>query len=290
MAALAKRLPTNAAGEFFVDATCIDCDTCNWLAPSVFDDGGDGHSRVHRQPGDGAARLRAEMALLACPVGAIGTETKHELAAARAAFPERVAGEIYHLGSHAEASFGAASYLVRRPAGNVLVDSPRFTGPVVDALERMGGVKLMFLTHQDDVADHAKFRAHFGCERILHAGDVTHGTRDVEIKLDGREPIALAPDLQVIPVPGHTRGSACLLTGETFLFSGDHVAWSDARRQIYAFRDACWYDWQELRRSMARLAEHRFEWILPGHGRRCHFPGARMKAEMQRCLDWMAKS
>jgi glyoxylase-like metal-dependent hydrolase (beta-lactamase superfamily II)/ferredoxin len=290
MAALAKRLPTNAAGEFFVDATCIDCDTCNWLAPSVFDDGGDGHSRVHRQPGDGAARLRAEMALLACPVGAIGTETKHELAAARAAFPERVAGEIYHLGYHAEASFGAASYLVRRPAGNVLVDSPRFTGPVVDALERMGGVKLMFLTHQDDVADHAKFRAHFGCERILHAGDVTHGTRDVEIKLDGREPIALAPDLQVIPVPGHTRGSACLLTGETFLFSGDHVAWSDARRHIYAFRDACWYDWQELRRSMARLAEHRFEWILPGHGRRCHFPGARMKAEMQRCLDWMAKS
>ncbi len=39
---------------------------------------------------------------------------------------------------------------------------------------------------------------------------------------------------------------------------------------------------------MARLAEHRFEWILPGHGRRCHFPAARMKAEMRRCLEWMA--
>ncbi|HEY7608239.1 MAG TPA: MBL fold metallo-hydrolase [Alphaproteobacteria bacterium] len=290
MAALAKRLPTNAAGDFFVDATCIDCDTCNWLAPAVFGDGGDGHSRVHRQPGDPAERLRGEMALLACPVGAIGTETKHELAAARAAFPERVASEVYHLGYHSEASFGAASYLLRRPEGNVLVDSPRFTGPVVDALERSGGVKLMFLTHQDDVADHAKFRAHFGCARILHAADVTHGTRDVEIKLEGRDPIALAPDLRVIPVPGHTRGSACLLAGETFLFSGDHVAWSEERKQIYAFRDACWYDWQELRRSMARLAGHRFEWILPGHGRRCHFPAARMQAEMQRCLDRMANA
>ena len=294
MAALAKSLPGNAPGAFFVDATCIDCDTCNWLAPEVFDDGGDGHSRVHRQPADAAARLRAEMALLACPVGAIGTRQKHDLAAARAAFPERIANgaggiEVYHLGYHAEASFGAASYLVRRADGNVLVDSPRFTAPVVSALERLGGVKYMFLTHQDDVADHAQFRARFGCERILHARDVAHGTRGVEIKLEGEAPVELAPDLRIIPVPGHTRGSACLLAAEKFLFSGDHVAWSPERGHIYAFRDACWYDWRELRRSMARLAEHRFEWILPGHGRRCRFPAPRMQQEMQRCLDWMAR-
>lgn len=290
MAALAKRLSGNAPGAFFVDATCIDCNTCNWLAPEVFDDGGDGHSRVHRQPGSAAARLRAEMALLACPVGAIGTEKKHDLAAARAAFPERIAGEVYHLGYHAEASFGAASYLLRRAEGNVLVDSPRFTAPVVEALERLGGVGLMFLTHRDDVADHTRFRAHFGCERILHAADETRGTRDVEIKLAGAAPVPLAHGLLAIPVPGHTRGSACLLADETFLFSGDHVAWGPAHGHIYAFRDACWYDWQELRRSMARLAEHRFEWILPGHGRRCHFPADRMRAEMQRCLDWIARA
>lgn len=290
MADLARRLPDNAPGPFFVDAGCIDCDTCNWLAPAVFDGApaGGGHSRVHRQPGDAAARLRAEMALLACPVGAIGTEQKHDLAAARAAFPERVAGEVYHLGYHAEASFGAASYLLRRPGGNVLVDSPRFTAPVVDALERLGGVALMFLTHCDDVADHARFRAHFGCARVLHEADVAHGTRDVEIKLAGEAPAALGPGLLAIPVPGHTRGSACLLADETFLFTGDHAAWSPERRHVYAFRDACWHDWQELRRSMARLAGHRFEWILPGHGRRCHFPAARMRAELQRCLDWMA--
>lgn len=289
MSNLAKRLSGNAPGAFFVDATCIDCDTCNWVAPASFDDGGDGHSRVHRQPASADERLRAEMALLACPVGAIGTREKHDLAAARAAYPEQIAGGVFHLGYHAEASFGAASYLVRRAGGNVLVDSPRFTAPVVSALERMGGVKYMFLTHQDDVADHARFRAHFGCERILHARDVTHGTRGVEIKLEGEEPVALAPDLRILPVPGHTRGSACLLADETFLFSGDHVAWSEERGHIYAFRDACWYDWQELRRSMARLAGHRFEWILPGHGRRCHFAAAQMKAEMQRCLDWMAR-
>lgn len=98
----------------------------------------------------------------------------------------------------------------------------------------------------------------------------------------------VGPAPLAIPAPGHTRGSACLLADETFLFSGDHVAWSPERGHIYAFRDAYWHDWRELRRSMARLAEHRFEWILPGHGRRCHFPANRMRAEMRRCLDWMA--
>ena len=186
------------------------------------------------------------------------------------------------------ASFGAASYLIRRAGGNVLVDSPRFTAPVAEALARLGGVKYMFLTHQDDVADHAKFRGRFGCERILHRADVSRGTAGVEIVLEGTEPVALAPDLLLIPVPGHTRGSTCLLFDEKYLFTGDHVAWNAERKQIYAFRDACWYDWQEVRRSMARLAEYRFEWVLPGHGRRCHFPAARMNAEMQRCLEWMA--
>lgn len=32
----------------------------------------------------------------------------------------------------------------------------------------------MFLTHQDDVADHAKWAARFGCERIIHEDDVSN--------------------------------------------------------------------------------------------------------------------
>jgi len=98
MASPSKALPTNAPGDYFVDATCIDCDTCNWLAAASFDDGRNGHSRVYRQPRDAGERLRADMALLACPVGAIGTREKHDLAAARAAFPEEIAENVFHLG------------------------------------------------------------------------------------------------------------------------------------------------------------------------------------------------
>ena len=31
-----KRVPENTPGDFFVDSTCIDCDTCRQIAPQVF--------------------------------------------------------------------------------------------------------------------------------------------------------------------------------------------------------------------------------------------------------------
>ena len=63
---------------------------------------------------------------------------------------------------HAESSFGAASYLIVRPDGNVLVDFPRWAPPLVQRLQSMGPIKYMYLTHRDDVADRRKYRQHFG--------------------------------------------------------------------------------------------------------------------------------
>ena len=288
MASSARRLPTNVPGDFFVDQTCIDCDTCRWMAPETFDRAEE-QSRVHRQPGAPAEIERARLALLACPTGSIGTEQKHDLAAARAAFPLGVAENVFHCGWHSESSFGAASYLIVRSeerGGNVLVDSPRWNRALVQRLEQLGGVRTLFLTHADDVADQARYAAHFGCTRILHAADAA-GVPDVEHPIDGCEPLQLDPELRLIPTPGHTRGSTCLVYRERFLFSGDHLAWSASRGHVYAFRDACWYDWQEQIRSMERLARERFEWILPGHGRRCRFELPEMKAQVERCIDWM---
>ena len=55
--------------------------------------------------------------------------------------------------------------------GNVLIDSPRFATQLVRKIDEMGGVRRMFLTHKDDVADHDRFAARFNCERIMHADD-----------------------------------------------------------------------------------------------------------------------
>lgn len=286
MASRLQRLPSNVPGDFFVDSTCIDCGTCRQVAPGTFAEGDDA-SFVHRQPQGAAAAHRALMALVACPVAAIGTETKHGIGAARAAFPELIEDGVYYCGWAAESSYGARSYLIVRPGGNVLVDSPRFAGPLVERIAALGGVRWMFLTHRDDVADHRKFRERFGCERILHRADVTSATREVERQLEGIEPIGLDDQALFIPVPGHTPGSTCLLYRDRFLFSGDH-AWSDpSGATVRASRSVCWYDWAQQTASMERLAAFEFEWLLPGHGLRGHLPAGQMRTEVARCADRM---
>jgi glyoxylase-like metal-dependent hydrolase (beta-lactamase superfamily II)/ferredoxin len=287
MANLKQRRPENVAGDFYVDRTCIDCDTCRWIAPEVFYDIGD-QSAVYHQPIDAAERLRAMQALLSCPTASIGTiEKPTDIKQAQDSFPTQIEANVYHCGYHAETSFGAASYLILRDEGNVLVDSPRFAPPLVKRLEALGGIRYLYLTHRDDVADHQKFRQHFGCDRILHADDISGSTHDVEIKLSGTDPVSLAPDLLIIPVPGHTKGHTVLLYDEQFLFAGDHLAWSPDLNHLFAFRNACWYSWSELVKSMHRLATYSFEWVLPGHGRRFHADRHSMHQQMQQCLAWM---
>ena len=212
---------------------------------------------------------------------------KHDTADAVAAFPERIDGNVYHCGFHSEKSYGAASYLIQSPAGNVLIDSPRFARPLATRIAAMGGVSLMALTHRDDVADHASFAREFGCKRLIHAADDV--IQDAEIKIEANQPIELNDDITIIPVPGHTRGSVCFLYRERYLFTGDHLRWDTQRNHLAANRSGCWYDWSEQTRSMERLLDYTFEWILPGHGVRIHLPGPRMKSELRACIERMKR-
>jgi glyoxylase-like metal-dependent hydrolase (beta-lactamase superfamily II) len=241
---------------------------------------------VARQPGSAAERHRALMALVACPVAAIGTRAKNGITAAARAFPEEMAPGIYACGWAARASFGAAAYLVVRAGGNVLVDSPRFSRPLAERIRALGGIRLLFLTHRDDVADHARWAEAFGCARVLHSRDATSGTRGVEKLLHGEAPVSLGEGLLAIPVPGHTAGSAALLVDETYLFSGDHL-WGDAEGRLGASRAVCWFDWDLQGMSMERLGSFPFEWVLPGHGRPWRAPSS---GEARRAVLALARS
>jgi glyoxylase-like metal-dependent hydrolase (beta-lactamase superfamily II) len=225
------------------------------------------------------------MALVACPTSSIGTLSKADVSAAARALPEPIDNEVHYCGYAAESSFGASSYLIRRPRGNVLVDSPRAARPLLRRLEELGGVRHLFLTHRDDVADHARFRDHFGCERILHRADLAPGTAAIERPLDGSAPIRLDDDLVANPVPGHTRGSTALLYRNRYLFTGDHLWASEDDGALEASRGVCWYSWPEQIRSMERLADFEFEWVLPGHGRRYH---AQSPSEMRAAIRQLA--
>ena len=287
MAKINYRRSENISGDFYVDNTCIDCDTCRWMTPTVFDRFGE-QSAVYHQPDTVAEKVKAMQALLSCPTASIGTvEKPQDIKKVQETLPILVSDNIYHCGYHSEKSYGAASYLIVRSNGNILIDSPRFTPPLVKQLETMGEIRYMYLTHRDDIADHAKFQQHFNCERILHQDDITNDTKDVEIQFSATTTIELEPDLLIIPVPGHTKGHTVLLYKNKYLFSGDHLAWNKTLGHLIAFSKFCWYSWEDQIKSMQNLANYDFEWVLPGHGRRYHADKETMQQQMQQCISYM---
>lgn len=275
-----KRLDFNAPGNFYVDATCINCDTCRQLAPASFEEVGD-YSSVSRQPESEPQIHQAYQALLACPVGAIGVEQSDQVLqrAALASFPVPVEEGVSYCGFNSEKSFGANSFFIEHPDGNWLVDSPRYVKPLIEAFERKGGLAHIFLTHKDDVADADKYAAHFGAKRIIHQADAA-AVPGAEWIVDGEESLRIGSQFTMIPVPGHTAGSMALLYRDTFLFTGDHLWWNPRSKSLEAPARLIWKKWT-LVESLCKLLEYRFEWVLAGHGDRVRLPVADMHASLQ---------
>ncbi|KAJ8600212.1 hypothetical protein CTAYLR_001921 [Chrysophaeum taylorii] len=275
-------LKTNVAGKYFVDATCIDCDTCRWMAPEIFGRA-EGKSCVVKQPASPEQEELATRAAVACPTGSIrarGNPPKVE-------FPELVDERfpnVYHCGFHSPKSFGATPYLVSRGGRVIMIDSPRFNSKFANRIEReFGAPEFLLLTHIDDVADHAKWKERFPeMKRVIHEAEVRGPdkwpyieTRDVEIQLSD-EDSDIAPGVSAIHVPGHSRGHLAFLVetdGDNVLFTGDHLALSARLGRLDGFARYGW-DVGKQADSIAKLKDLDFLHILPGHGRRISFSSA----------------
>jgi glyoxylase-like metal-dependent hydrolase (beta-lactamase superfamily II)/ferredoxin len=279
MANLKKSVPENVPGAFFVDATCIDCDTCRQLAPAVFGEAAD-HAYVHHQPATPEDRRQALRALVCCPTGSIGSRGDDRPQSVLDDFPLPIEEPVFYCGFTSPHSYGGSSYFIRHPGGNWLIDSPKLLPRLVKRFEDLGGIVNIFLTHRDDVADAHRYAEHFGSRRLIHRAELS-AQPDAEVILDGDEPIPLADDFLAIPTPGHTQGHCVLLFRQRFLFTGDHLAWDRHGQQLEAFHDYCWYSWSRQTESMRRLAEHSFEWVLPGHGQRVQLPREEMRRQMR---------
>jgi len=284
-----KRLDSNVPGNFYVDATCINCDTCRQLAPMSFEEVGD-YSAVSCQPDSEHRTHQAYQALLACPVGSIGTEQgdKARLQTAMASFPLQIENGVSYCGFNSEKSFGANSFFIEHSAGNWLIDSPRYIKHLVEVFERRGGIAHIFLTHKDDVADADKYAAHFGAERIIHQTD-RDAAPTAERVIGGEETVRVGSEFHIIPVPGHTAGSMALLYRERFLFTGDHLWWDPHTQSLEAPTRLVWKRWT-LIDSIRKLLDYRFEWVLAGHGDRVRLPSAEMRAQLSALVERREKS
>ena len=279
-----KRLDSNVSGNFYVDATCINCDTCRQLAPASFEEVGD-FSAVTSQPTSKGSLHQAYQALLSCPVGSIGTERGEpvRMQEAMASFPLHLEDGVYYCGFNSEKSFGANSFFLEHPDGNWLIDSPRYLKHLVEAFERKGGLSHIFLTHKDDVAEAEKYAAHFGAKRIIHRADL-EAAPGAEWIIEDVDSSQILPEFQIIPVPGHTAGSMALLYKNRFLFTGDHLWWDSKQQMLRAPSQQVWRK-RVLLGSLQKLLDYRFEWVLAGHGDGIRLSAAAMQSQLQALIE-----
>lgn len=241
------------------------------------------YAAVQKQPTNEEELRAALRALVACPTGSIGTREKMDVKKAIAEFPMQIEPDIFYNGFTSPDSYGASSYFLRHPDGNWLIDSPKWMPHLRDRFREEGGLRYIFLTHRDDVADADRYAQEFGAERIIHRYELS-AQPNAERIVDGYEPIQFAPDFLIIPVPGHTKGSCVLLYKNEALFTGDHLWWSRNRNGLWASRSVSWYSWIEQVESVKLLQKYSFRAVYPGHGERKAMPEHEMKIELMRLI------
>lgn len=273
--------------EEFVFMLCSD--TCRWMAPQIFSAVG-AASAVTSQPKTEEERITGLMALLSCPTYSIHSDDakRGEIQKARDSLPTPAfpkSKDVFHLGFHDEASFGAASYLIRRPGGNIMFDVPRWNPSLASRIEKLGGVRYIILSHKDDVAAHQKYASRFGATRIIHSLEANsrQGTEKAEWKLEGEGPWMICDDVEIIHTPGHTEGHiVALYHPENVLFTGDHLGYSGRIQNLSIFRRYNRHSIGVQIESIIKLIDLDFNWILPGHGRRWHFDsGIERKGQLE---------
>jgi glyoxylase-like metal-dependent hydrolase (beta-lactamase superfamily II) len=281
------RNPDSPPGDWYIDTACIDCGASRHVAPGLIVER-NGKSVFARQPVTTEERLGAWRALLVCPTASVRSETKQPQPLV-SPFPQAMTEDVWRCGFNARSSFGAHSYFVARAGGNLLVDSPRYASQLLKWFEHAGGIAHILLSHQDDVADADQYAEHFGARVWIHHEDRQAAPYASDV-MKGESARAIAPGLTAIPVPGHTRGSVVYLLDDRVLFTGDSLAWSMRDKDLVAFRDACWYSWSVLGASLEKLADYRFEWVLPGHGWPGHCPAQEMNARLRALVSRMRES
>lgn len=259
---------------WYVDERCTNCDVARQIAPDLIGQAG-GRSTVLRQPRDEAEVNLLHAAAYACHTRSI-RHTAQALDPARDPFPMRLHGEVYLCGHNSSRTAGANSYLVRRPAGNLMIDTPRWSERLASRYESLGPVTEILLTHRDHAAHGRRYADRFGARLWIHEGDLT-AAPDADRVLRGTDPVEVAAGVVAHPLPGHTEGSVLYVADDLDCFSGDSFYWSRTTGDIEVVESVTWYSIAELAASLAQVVDTlRFEWLLPGHGDRKHLPAEEM--------------
>lgn len=158
-----------------------------------------------------------------------------------------LASSIYQVGKRPpfRADFTHYSYIVNHPDGLILYDAPPLiTGEAIETIKKLGEPHLLIVSHQDFIGCAGDWAAALDIPAWMGEGDEPlPGNR-----FEPAERIAarrrLASDLEVVPVPGHSKGSLALYwtdspSGDIFCCGDALTVWQhmDGRTQFTFFQD-----------------------------------------------------
>jgi glyoxylase-like metal-dependent hydrolase (beta-lactamase superfamily II) len=256
----------NHSPEWRVDQRCTNCDVARQLAPGLVEEV-DGRSVLTRQPRTGAEVEALHAAAYACHTRSIRLDPAG-LNPALDPFPMPLDDTVLLCGHNSTHTAGANSYLLRRPAGNLMIDTPRWSEALATRYEALGPVTDVLLTHYDHAAHGRQYADRFGARLWIHEDDL-EAAPDADQVLRGTEPIEVADHVIAHPLPGHTKGSVLYVADDKYCFSGDSLFWSRTIGDLEVAESVTWYSISELAASLERIVPGlRFEWLLPGHGDR----------------------
>ncbi|MGW3566247.1 MBL fold metallo-hydrolase [Streptomyces sp. NPDC000941] len=280
--------PGVKSSHWYVDDRCLNCNIARQYAPGLigYQPSGDygGSSTVLRQPANEEETRQLYMAAHACPTRSVHPPA-NEWAPDSDPYPMALDEDgIVLLCGHASAqTYGATSYLLRRPGGTaMMIDTPRWQPALARRYSQaVGKITDVLLTHLDHVAHGRKYADAFGARLWIHEGDL-HSRPDADSVIRGQDPIEIGPGVIAHPFPGHTKGSTLFIADEKFCFSGDAVFWSRSEQDLEVADSVVYESIKTLAESVARGAEElTFEWVLPGHGSYHRLPADEMRQRMR---------
>ncbi|MEU1513796.1 MBL fold metallo-hydrolase [Streptomyces sp. NPDC005811] len=279
---------TGAGKGWHVDDRCLNCNIARQYAPGLiaYAPGGTygGVSKVVRQPETEEEVRQMYRAAHACP-----TRSVHPPAGEWAPdsdpypLPLDEDGIVLLCGHASPQTYGATSYLLRRPDGTaMMIDTPRWRPALARRYEqKVGTITDVLLTHLDHVAHGRKYADAFGARLWIHEGDL-HSRPDADSVIRGQDPVEIGPGVIAHPFPGHTEGSTLFVADDRFCFTGDAFFWSTAEQDLEVADSVVYDSIRTLAASVQRGAQElTFEWVLPGHGSYHHLPAEEMRARMR---------
>jgi len=128
-------------------------------------------------------------------------------------------------------SFGNSGYLILHEKGNILVDAPELQMKDEEFIKSKGGIALIFITHIRAFGDACNIKTKFNSRIVMHAEDakLVKGCKPDTLFESEQQ---LYDDILLIPTPGYSPGSSCLLLrkGKGVLFCGDMFWWGSRDR------------------------------------------------------------